>query len=141
MNGRTQRRIPIPKIGDDVGGAQYGLSACRLGTEMSGDGSCSLDGHRGQGGTLVGVRQRDHGRKPLGDRNGQRRGVTLVEHGRGVDARHPAEVGDRIDDHVEVLAPIALGRDRDLRSPGPVHQNGRVRGVPVRDGLTAVDES
>ena len=69
----------------------------------------------------------------------QRRGVALVQHGGGVDARHPAQVGDRVDDHVEVVAPVVLRGDQDLGAAGPVGEHPRILCVPVDDVLAAVD--
>ena len=68
----------------------------------------------------------------------QRRGVALVQHGGGVDARHPAQVGYRVDDHVEVLAPVAVRGDQDFGAAGPVGEHPRILCVSVDDVLAAV---
>jgi hypothetical protein len=74
-----------------------------------------------------------------GDGTCQQRGVALVQHGTGVDARHPAQVGYRVDDHVEVVPPVALRGDQDLGAARPVDEHLRILCVLVDDVLAAVD--
>ncbi len=78
-------------------------------------------------------------RQALGDRAGQRGGIAFVEHGGGVDARHPALATDRVDDHVEVVPPVVLGGDQDLGAARSIRQHRCVVGVLVHDVLAAVD--
>jgi hypothetical protein len=61
-----------------------------------------------------------------------------VQHDRGVDACHAAQVGYRVDNHVEVLAPVALRGDQDFGAAGPVGEDPRIPCVPVDDVLAAV---
>jgi hypothetical protein len=98
-----------------------------------------VDGRRGQRGSFVDVGQCRDRRQPLADRARQRGGIAFVEHGGGVDTRHPAQVGDRVDDHVEIFAPVVVRGDQDLAAPGSIGQHRRIVGVPVHHILSAVD--
>src|SRR6185312_5467681 len=63
------------------------------------------------------------------------------EHGGGVYAGRPALVADRVDDHVQVAAPVAVSGDQNLRAAGPVGQHRGVGGVFVNNVLPAVDHA
>src|SRR6202022_2279891 len=70
---------------------------------------------------------------------GQWRRITFIQNGSRVDACHSAEVADRIDDHVEVVPPIAVCGDQDLGAPRSVGENRWITGVLVHNILAAVD--
>ena len=77
----------------------------------------------------------------LGDRRSQRRRIALDEHGGGVDAGHPAQPGDRIDDHIEVIAPVLLGGEQNLGAPRTVDEHTAVAAVLGHDIAAAVHQS
>ena len=65
-------------------------------------------------------------------------GLPSYEHCGGVHAGHAAEARDRVDDDVEVVAPVLLGGDENLGLARPVREHVGVAGVFVDDVLSAV---
>ena len=52
---------------------------------------------------------------------------------------HPTEVGDRVDDLVEIVAPVPILGDEDFGPPGPVDEHRRLVGVFLHEVLAAVN--